>query len=112
MELSAIADVGEEEEVDSASSALDSSSSGSTRADQMLMAQLEAMQKKLEAIERSHSESNNSNRIAALGKGRVPHRSKEDVARLMREGRCINCCAKGHMKKECKSKWQPMPKNL
>lgn len=112
MELSAITDVIEEEETELTSSSLDASINNSSRVEQILVAQLEAMQKRLESIERSHSESTSTNRVAALGKGRVPNRSKDEVARLMREGRCINCCAKGHMKKDCKSKWQPMPKNL
>lgn len=112
MELSAIAEVGEEAESGLTSSDLTSSTSGSTSVEQMLLAQLDAMQKKLASIERSQSESVSGNRVAALGNNRVPNRSKEDVARLMREGRCIKCCGKGHMKKECKNKWQPMPKNL
>lgn len=112
MELSAIADVGDEEDSEFPSSASVATTSDSSSREQLLMNQLEAMQKKLEAIERRHVDVTEGNRIAVLGKGRVPNRSKDDIARLMREGRCINCCGKGHMKKDCKSKWQPMPKNL
>jgi hypothetical protein len=83
-----------------------------TSREQMLFEMVEAMQKKMNAMMRSQSESSSDSRVAVLGKARVPNRSKEDVAHLMREGRCINCCGKGHMKKECNKPWQPMPKNV
>jgi hypothetical protein len=109
MEVSAIAEEDAEEESTQPSSATRPAASG---AEPMLLAQLQAMQKKLDAIERNQVSSSSDNRIAALGKGRVPNRSKEEVARLIREGRCINCCEKGHMKRECTKSWKPMPKNL
>ena len=111
MELSAIADVDAEEESASSPSVVPSASVPS-RVEHLLLAQLEAMQKRLESIERGQSESSGSNRIAALAKSRVPNRSKDEVARLMREGRCLNCCEKGHMKRECSKQWQPIPKNM
>jgi hypothetical protein len=109
MEVSAIADEDADEESTPSSSA---SRSSVPSAEPMLVAQLQTMQKKLDALERSQLNSSSDNRIAALGKGRVPNRSKEEVARLIREGRCINCCEKGHMKRECTKSWKPMPKNL
>jgi hypothetical protein len=112
MELSAITDIGDEEDSESDLSILATTTSEPTSRERLLLNQIEAIQKKYETIEKKLLDVTESNRVAALGKGRVPNRSKEDVARLMRDGRCINCCGKGHMKKDCKSKWQPMPKNL
>lgn len=56
--------------------------------------------------ELSADEGDDSEDLNATGGGFV-QRTKKDISRMMREGRCLKCGVKGHIAKKCPSKKKP-----
>lgn len=62
----------------------------------MLVAKLAAMEERLNLLGQGGSSS-----APKTKKDRIPGLKPEDVAKLMREGRCFKCKSKDHMKRDC-----------
>ena len=67
-----------------------------------IMAQLQAMEQRINALAQGSSSSRPSSSAQNQAKSkRVPGLSQEEVRQLRREGRCLVCKKVGHFKREC-----------
>jgi hypothetical protein len=64
-----------------------------------MLAKMEAMEQRLNAIGSSSSSSSSSS--SGNKKSRIPGLTKEDIVQLQSENRCFRCKGIGHMKNEC-----------